>query len=87
MSFTLTVQQRAQRCRSGRYLGLVDPEHARRCGCMRPADACPCAPTEDLAAGCRSLDLQRVAEAEGEDPVCEQSRCSPMAPSTASSTR
>jgi hypothetical protein len=71
MSVTLTVQQRAQRCRCGRYLAWSTAEHATCFGCMRPSEAWPCAPTEDPVEGDHSLDLQQVAEPEGEDPACE----------------
>jgi len=38
---------------------------------MQPPDACPCAPTEDPAEGCHRVDLQQVAEPEGEDAAYE----------------
>ena len=71
MSFTLTVQQRAQRCRCGRYLAWWTTQHAACCGCMRPSEACPCAPTEDPAEGCHGIDFERIAEPEGQDSECE----------------
>ncbi len=71
MSLTLTVQQRAQRCRCGRYLAWWTTQHAVCCGWMQPSVGCPCEPTEDPAEGCHSIDFQRVAEPEGQDPACE----------------
>lgn len=71
MSFTLTVQQRALRCRCGRYLAWWTIEHAMCCRCMRPSDGCRCAPTENPAEGCYGLGFERVGEPEGEDLECE----------------
>jgi hypothetical protein len=71
MSFTLTVQQRAQRCRCGRYLAWWTIEHSVCCGCMHVPEDCMCAPTDNPAEGCHGIDFERVAEPDGGDPGCE----------------
>jgi len=71
MSFTLTVQQRALRCRCSRYLAWSTTEYAVCCGCMQPSEACDCEPTDNPAEGCHGIDFERVREPEGEDPECE----------------
>jgi hypothetical protein len=69
MGITLTVQQRAERCRCGRYLAWWTMARATRCKYMRAPEDCPCEPTTTPAEEC--LDLGRVAEPEGEDVECE----------------
>jgi len=74
MLLSLTVQQRAQRCRCGR---LLAPSHrsigtqqaciAYAVCCYRPSNACPCEPTK-AAEGCHGLDLEYVHEPEADDP-------------------
>jgi hypothetical protein len=71
MSFTLTVQQRLLRCRCGRYLAWWTTEHAMCCGCMKPSERCRCRPTADPREGCHAIDLEHIAEPEGEDLECE----------------
>jgi hypothetical protein len=77
---SLTVQQRAQRCRCGRLLAwayravgtqwacLADPIC---CRCFRPSHRCPCEATSDVAEGCHGLDLAHVHEPEDDNPDCE----------------
>jgi hypothetical protein len=71
VSITLTVQQRAQRCRCGRYLAWWTTVRATCCKCMRAPEDCPCEPTDTPAEGCLGPDLERVAEPEDEDAECE----------------
>jgi hypothetical protein len=71
MRFTLTVQQRALRCRCGRYLAWSTSQHAAYCRCMRPAEDCACAPTSDPAEGCHRVDFDQIAAPEGQDRECE----------------
>jgi hypothetical protein len=77
---SLTVQQRAQRCRRGRLLAwsyrsvgteracLADPVC---CRCFRASQVCPCAPATAAEEGCHGLDLEHVHEPAADDPDCE----------------
>jgi hypothetical protein len=77
---SLTVQQRAQRCRcarllawSHRFIGIQQACFADPvcCRCFQPSEACPCAPTSEAAEGSHGLDLEHVREPEADDPDCE----------------
>jgi hypothetical protein len=70
---SLTVQQRAQRCRCGRllawsrqWLGTDQACYADPlwCRCCRPPNACPCAATSESAEGYHRLDLEHVHESQ-----------------------
>jgi hypothetical protein len=71
MSFTLTVQQRAERCRCNRYLAWWTTVHSVCCGCMCSSQACECEPTDDPAEGCFRIEFSTVRDPEGKDPECE----------------
>ena len=69
MCLDLTVQQRTQRCRCGRYLAWWTRTTATCC--MRTPENCTWEPTTDPAEGCHGIDFEHVREPEGEDPECE----------------
>jgi hypothetical protein len=71
MSLTLTVQQRAARCRCSRYLAWWSSVWATCCKCMRAPEDCPCEQTDLPAVECLGVDFEHIRQPEGEDLACE----------------